>query len=85
MELIKVKKKFFEEKNRIEKMKEKEISRKLYVEECLKYKKEKLDLYKEKLEIEKKKVKVLGDLQNILKGKNTQNTNSIIKIQLKIS
>lgn len=73
MELVKVKKKFFEDK--MEKMKEKEISRKLYVTECLQYKKEKLDLikknHKEKLEIEKEKVKVLGDLQNILKEKNT--------------
>lgn len=69
MELVKVKKKFFEDK--IEKMEEKEISRKLYVEECLKYKKEKLDLYREKLEIEKKKVKALEDLQNILKEKDT--------------
>jgi len=50
-------------------MKEREINRKLYVEESLKYKKEKLDLYREKLEIEKKKVNVLGDLQTILKEK----------------
>lgn len=69
MELVKVKKKFFEEK--MEKMKEKEISRKLYVEESLKYKKEKLDLYKEKLDMEKKKIKALEDLQKILKEKNT--------------
>jgi len=68
IELLKVKKKFFED--RMEKMKEREISRKLYVEESLKYKKEKLDLYREKLEIEKKKVNVLGDLQTILKEKN---------------
>ncbi|XP_029666527.1 trihelix transcription factor GT-3b-like [Formica exsecta] len=67
MELVKVKKKFFEEK--MEKIKEKEISRKLYVEESLKYKKEKLDLYKEKLEMEKKKIKALEDLQKILKEK----------------
>lgn len=53
MKLVKVKKKFFEEK--MEKLKEKEISRKFYVEENFKYKTEKLDLYKEKLEIEKKK------------------------------
>ncbi|XP_029667831.1 uncharacterized protein LOC115238285 [Formica exsecta] len=69
MELVKVKKKFFEEK--MEKIKEKEISRKLYVEESLKYKKEKLDLYKEKLEMEKKKIKALEDLQKILKEKIT--------------
>lgn len=36
MELVKVKKTFFE---KMEKIKEKEISRKLYVEESLKYKK----------------------------------------------
>jgi len=37
IKLLKVKKKFFED--RMEKKKEKEISRKLYVEESLKYKK----------------------------------------------
>ncbi|KAL6421055.1 hypothetical protein ACFW04_013579 [Cataglyphis niger] len=52
-------------------LKEKEISRKFYVEENFKYKKEKLELYKEKLEIEKKKIKAFEDLQNILKEKNT--------------
>lgn len=69
MELVKVKKKFFEEK--MEKAKEREIIRKHYLEESLKYKKEKLDLYKKKLEIEKEKVKVLEDLQKTLKEKNT--------------
>lgn len=68
MELVKIRKKFLEQK--MEKIKEKEISRKFYVEENLKYKKEKLDLYKEKLEMEKKKIKTLEDLQKILKEKN---------------
>lgn len=69
MEITKIKKKYFEDK--METIKEKEICRKLYVEESLKYKKEKLDLFKEKVEIEKKKIKVFEDLQKILKEKNT--------------
>lgn len=69
MEIAKIKKKYCEDK--METIKEKEICRKFYVEESLKYKKEKLDLYKEKVEMEKKKIKVFEDLQKILKEKNT--------------
>ncbi|XP_066595425.1 uncharacterized protein [Prorops nasuta] len=60
MELVKVKKAYLN--NTKIKLNEKENCRKLYIEESVQYK-------KEKLEIEKNKMNVLADMQSILKEK----------------
>jgi hypothetical protein len=63
MELVKLKKQYFDHK--IQKRKEKERTQKLYVEETLKYKKARLELYKRKVELEEKKIQASCFFQNL--------------------